>query len=250
MSDLNDNRDREGGLFSDDYEVPKRENPYKKKKKDTKDPAAAYLREEDEPIEPKRENPYLSKSKKKHTHKAPEESSEDLGENREAPPIDESRVTLDRDGAHLERRKLPIKERWNNFVFAHVKLICFIGGVILLLLFISAPAIYYGIQDAHEEAEKESKESLTFTYIQGLADRAEPPTWQDFENFYYKEQLNENGLTWFVPVGEDDRFEVWISGVSTTRRPAYVYLYDFDTGAKADLGQGSAELDAFLDQIS
>ena len=248
MADYNDNRDREGGLFSDDYEIPKRENPYKKKKKDTEDPAAAYLREEDAPVAPKRENPYLSKAKrKKNPIEAP---TEEVEEDREAPPVDESRVTRDENGSHIEKRKLPLKERWNNFIFSHVKLICFIGGVILLLLFISAPAIYYGIRDAHEETQKETKEPLTFTYVQGLTERAESPTWQDFEKFYYKEQLNENGLTWFVPIGDDGRFEVWISGVSTSQRPVYVYLYDFDTGAEADLCKGSAEFEAFLDQIS
>ena len=42
MADANENR--EGGLFSDDYEIPKRENPYKKKKKteQTEDKADAY----------------------------------------------------------------------------------------------------------------------------------------------------------------------------------------------------------------
>ncbi len=250
MSDLNDNR--EGGLFSDDYEVPKRENPYKKKKKETEDAAVAYLREEDEPVEQKRENPYLNKNKrkKKYRDKTAEEPMDKPAESREAPPIDESRVTLDRDGAHLERRKIPVKERWNNFIFTHVKLICFIGGVILVLLFISAPAIYYGIQDAHEAAEREEKEPLTFTYIQGLTDRAEPPTWKDFEKFYYKEEVNENGVTWFVPVEDGDRFEIWISGESTTLRPVYVHLYDFDTGAEADLTEGSADLEEFLKQIS
>ncbi len=250
MPDLNDNRDREGGLFSDDYEVPKRENPYKKKKKETEDTAAAYLREEDGPVGSKRENPYLNRSKKKQKGTTATEAENVIEEDREAPPIDESRVTLDKDGAHLEGRKIPLKERWNNFIFAHVKLICFIGGVILVLLFISAPAIYYGIQDAHEAAEKEAKEPLTFTYIQGLADRAEPPTWKDFEKFYYKEEVNENGVTWFVPVEDGNRFEIWISGASTNLRPLYVHLYDFDTGAEADLTKGLADLEEFLKQIS
>ena len=129
MSDLNDNR--EGGLFSDDYEIPKRENPYKKKKKTEKtdDPASVCVFSEDKPRETKRENPYKRKSPVK-------ENTEEV-ENTdvvEAPPVNNSGLYRDERGFHLPKHERSLKDRWDAFIFNHVKLICFIGGVMAVLL--------------------------------------------------------------------------------------------------------------------
>lgn len=238
MSDLNDNR--EGGLFSDDYEIPKRENPYKKKKK-TEDSAAAYVPTEDKPLEAKRENPY----KRKAVTPVQDQAATQESESGEAPPVDESRAFLDSDGAHLTKHEKPLRERWNDFIFSHVKLICFIGGVIAVLLFIAAPAIYYGVQDAREQAEQEAKDPLTLNYVKGLADKTSPITWSDLVSFPYDETVAADSVTWMIKVEHTD-FEVWISGVSTQKLPTYAYLYDMGTGEKVDLSEGLAELERFL----
>lgn len=243
MSDLNDNR--EGGLFSDDYEIPKRENPYKKKKKtdEPEDKAAAYVSTEEKPVETKRENPYKRRSR---TPKpSAEKSTDDDGEGREAPPMDDSRAYRDDDGIHLPKHQKPLRERWNDFIFSHVKLICFIGGVIVFLLFITAPTVYYGIQEAREQAEIEAKDPLTMNYVKGLADKSEPITWSDLVSFHYDETVAADSVTWMVKV-TDTNYEVWVSGVSTQKLPTYVYLYDMTTGDKVDLTRGLAELERFL----
>ncbi len=241
MAELND-RD-EGGLFSDDYEIPKRENPYKKKKKPdpTEDRAAAYVSAEDKPLETKRENPYKRKSP---PHK-PVKSEADT-EGREAPQISNDHTYRDQHGVHLERHEKSLKDRWDDFIFNHVKLICFIGGVIVLLLFISAPAIYYGIQDAREQAEQEAKEPLTMNYVRGLSDKASPITWSDLVSFPYDETIASDSVTWMIKVKDTD-FEVWISGVSTQKLPTYVYLYDMGTGDRVDLSEGLVKLEKFLE---
>ncbi len=240
MSDLNDNR--EGGLFSDDYEIPKRENPYKKKKK-TEDSAAAYVPTEDKPLEIKRENPY----KRKTATPVKDQAATQESESREAPPTDESHAFRDSDGTHLAKHEKPLRERWNDFIFSHVKLICFIGGVFVVLLFIAAPAIYYGVQDAREQAEQEAKDPLTMNYVKGLADKSEPITWSDFTRFYYEEQITSTGVSWRVSVGDGDRYLIIIGGANTRTLPDDVTLYDFHTNDKVDLTQGLMALEAFLE---
>ena len=240
MSDLNDNR--EGGLFSDDYEIPKRENPYKKKKKTEKtdDPASVCVFSEDKPRETKRENPYKRKSPVKENTEEVENT--DVGE---APPVNNSGLYRDERGFHLPKYERSLKDRWDAFIFNHVKLICFIGGVMAVLLFISAPAIYYGIQDAREQAEQEAKDPLTMNYVKGLADKSEPITWRDLVSFPYDETVASDSVTWMIKVKDTD-YEVWISGVSTQTLPNYVYLYDMRTGDRADLTEGLSELERFL----
>lgn len=238
MAELND-RD-EGGLFSDDYEIPKRENPYKKKKKteQAEDKAAASVPAEDKLREVKRENPYKRKPKRM---KVVYESTE----SREAPPVDDSRAFQDSDGTHLPKYEKSFGDRWNDFIFNHIKLICFIGGVIVVLLFISAPAIYYGIQDAREQAEQEAKDPLTLNYVKGLADKSTPITWSDLVSFSYDETDASDSVTWMFKVQDTD-FEVWISGTNTQKLPTYVRLYDMKTGDMVDLGEGLLALEDFL----
>lgn len=240
MADANENR--EGGLFSDDYEIPKRENPYKKKKKteQTEDKADAYVHCEDHPVEAKRENPY----KRKTPTSRPAKTAVD-DEDRELQSQSASRTYHDRDGVHLEKYEKSLKDRWDEFIFNHVKLICFIGGVVFLLLFISAPAIYYGIQDAREQAEQETKDPLTMNYVKGLADKTEPITWSDLVSFPYDETSSSDSITWMIKV-EDTEYEIWISGANTRNLPTYVYLFDMRTGDKVDLTQGLTELERFL----
>ena len=243
MGELND-RD-EGGLFSDDYEIPKRENPYKKKKKtdSADDPASAYVPTEDKPAE-KRENPYKHKTKERKPGKRGEIAAQGDGE---APPVDDSHTYRDQGGVHLLERKKPIRQRMSDFMFSHVKLICFIGGVIAVLLFISAPAIYYGIQDAREAAQNAEKEPLTMNYVKGLADKTSPITWEDLKKFPYDESTASESVTWRIDV-KDTRCQVWISGVSTQKAPTYVYMYDMSTGDKVDLSDGLMALEDFLEE--
>lgn len=210
MSDMNDHRD--GGLFSDDYELPKRENPYKKKKKVPADKAEAYVPTEDKPYE--------------------------SAEVTSSPPSREAET-------YEEAPRKGLRARWNDFMFAHVKLICFIGGVILVLLFISAPAIYDAAVDAQKQAELQSKPPLTLTYLHGLADKTSPITWSDLVSFPYDETVTSNSVTWMLEVQDTD-YEIWISGANTQVLPTYVYLYDMATGERVDLTEGSFALEAFL----
>ena len=227
MADQNENR--EGGLFSDDYEIPKRENPYKKKKKAPEDPAEVYVHTEDKPPKPKRENPYKRRTQREKDTVQPE---------REVFQSDEK-------GDHLPPRHKSLRDRWNDFIFNHVKLICFIGGVIAVLLFIAAPAIYYGVQDAKEQAEQEAKPPLTMNYVMGLADKSEPISWIDLVRFPYDETVTSDSVTWMLKVKDTD-YEIWISGSSTQTLPTYVYLYDMTTGDKVDLTEGLLALENFL----
>ncbi len=241
MADMNDQR--EGGLFSDDYEIPKRENPYKKKKQkeEPKDRSLDYVPSEDKPIPEKRENPYTRNKRKKDDPTSSSQVEEDT--TREA---DDTRIRDDDEGTHVESRPKSLKDRWSDFIFTHVKLICFIGGVIFLLLFISAPAIYDGIKAAQKEEELASKQPLTLTYVQGLADKSSPITWSDLVSFPYDESKTSDSVTWMIRV-KGTNYEVWISGKTTQNLPTYVYLFDMSTGDKVDLSEGLSAVEDFLE---
>lgn len=227
MAELND-RD-EGGLFSDDYEIPKRENPYKKKKPTPEESA----------------DPPRKVKKKKAEDKQEVSSPMDKVEDRPAPPLNESFLTEDEEGIHMPARDRSFKESWDGFIFNHVKLICFICGVIIFLLFVSAPAIYYGVQDAREQAEQNAKDPLTLNYVKGLADKSSPITWSDLVSFPYDETDASDSVTWMLKI-QGTSYEVWISGTSTQTLPTYVHLYDMRTGDMVDLEKGLAEVERFL----
>ncbi len=227
MADLNDRE--EGGLFSDDYEIPKRENPYKKKKS-----TSEALTDE-----PQR------KDKRKDRAKRSFSALDETEDEQQAPSQEPESLTEDEDGVHMPKRYRSLKDRWNDFIFRHVKLFVFICCMIGLLLFIAAPAIYYGVQDAREAAEIASKDPLTMTYVKGLADKSAPITWSDLVSFPYDETVASDSVTWMIKV-KDTNFEVWVSGTNTQTLPAYVYLYDMGTGDKVDLTKDLLELEEFL----
>ena len=213
MSEMQDGRENGGGLFSEEYIPQKRENPYKKKKK--------------EPSPPKAE---------KHP------SAEEWDVSGEAKPTP-------RDSASSKPRTKPLKERFDDFMFNHVKLIVFIAGVTVVVMLLGPFSVFRiaeWVEDAQKQSEMQEKGTLTLTYVKGLSDKAEPITWRDVERFYYEDRSSDKYCTWIFPV--EDGYEVWIGGASTARNPDYVTLYHIDTGRKVDLSEGLTALEKFLSE--
>ena len=192
---------------SEEYTPPKRENPYKKKKKETSPPSVDKW-----------------------------DSGGDFGDGQAELPSDEP-----------VQRKKSLKDRWDDFIFAHVKLIVFIAGVTVVVMLLGPFSVFRiaeWVEEAQKQAEMQEKDALSMTYLRGLCDRGDPLLWRDMERFYYEDRSSDTYCTWIIPV--DDDYQVWIGGASTARTPDYVTLYDTRTGRKVDLNKGLSTLDKFL----
>lgn len=180
--------------------TPKRENPYKKKKKQPSTPAIATAIEDTPPQE----------------------------------------------GIPTKPKK-SLKDRWDDFIFAHVKLMVFIIGVTVVMMLLGPFSVFRiaeWVEEAQIKAEMAERDKLTITYVQGLCDKAEPITWQDFQRFYIEDRSSDVYVTWIIPVEEG--YEVWMGGGSTTKMPDYVTMYSNKTGKKVDLTKGLSNLESYL----
>ena len=202
------NQDSEGGLFSDDYETPKKENPYLKKNREKARAEASS--------KPRRERP------------AREEAS------REAPTVSETD-----DG-----RGYTHKRTFSDWMFEHVKLIATVATVLVVLSLVLITDVVGMVEDLITQSQQADKEELSLNYVKGLAEKATPITWTDLEKFRRDESEADGTVTWMLTV-RDTSYEVWISGVSASRPPTYVYLYDMKTGDRMALGTDN--LDGFIE---
>ncbi len=212
---MQDNRENGGGLFSDDYIPPKRENPYKKKKKITPAPVV-----EDNP------------------------PADVWDTDRGFAPMDEP---ADADGGESAPRKKPLKDRFDDFMFAHVKLMVFIAGVTVVVMLLGPFSVFRiaeWVEDAQKQSEMQDKGVMSLTYVKGLCRKDSPITWNDVEKFYYEDRSSDTYCTWIIPVEEG--YEVWVGGGSTKKLPDYVAMYDSSTGRKVSLTEGVPALEAFL----
>ena len=183
---------------------------------------------------PKRENPY---KKKKKTPPPPPS------------PVEDDTPTQGDDVTTPSGKKKSLKERWDDFIFAHVKLIVFIIGVTVVVMLLGPFSVFRiaeWVEEAQKQAEMAEKDKLTVTYVQGLCDKAEPITWRDLERFYYDDRSSDKYCTWVIPV--EDKYEVWIGGASTQKMPDYVTMYSNTTGKKVDLTEGLFTLNEFLEE--
>lgn len=210
---MSDDRN-EGGFFSDDYETPKRENPYLKK------------------------NRVKAKAEKKER-----EGSNPFG-NEESPSAD----SADKPVSH--RKELPIdgegytrKRTFSDWMFEHVKLIAAILTIIVVLTLVLVTDVVEIVGDLITQSQQADKEELTLTYVKGLTEKSAPITWNDLDQFRREESKAQDSVTWMLSV-KGGQYELWISGVSTSRAPAYVYLFDMKTGDKMILGED--DFDTFI----
>ena len=222
MSENQQNRDpsEEGGLFSENYEVPKRENPYLKKNREK-----AKAEKAEKAAKPKREKPV----------RAAEEVT------LPSDPV-ESEDVVSADG-----EESPRKRTFSDWMFEHVKLIATIATVLVVLSLVLITDVVGVVEDLIYQSQQASKEELTLTYVQGLAEKSTPITWDDLDKFRRDETKAADSITWMVPV-KGSGYEVWISGVSTSKRPTYVYLFDMKTGDHMVLG--TDDFEAFIQSHS
>ena len=219
---MNENNEQNGGLFSDEYEAPKRENPYLKKNRD-KAKAEKVKAKKEKSAEG--ESPYVAVEDKplypaERTASAP------------APKEGEGYVR---------------KRTFSDWMFEHVKLIAAICTALVILSLVFITDVVSVVGDLITRSEQVDRVELTLTYVKGLSEKSSPISWGDLDSFKRDESKAKNSVTWMIPV-QGGQYELWISGTSTSRAPAYIYLFDLETGDKMVLGEDN--FDIFISQHS
>ena len=221
---MNENNEQNGGLFSDEYEAPKRENPYLKKNRDKAktEKAPKPPKEKKSKAAPETESPYVAVEDKP---LYPEEKR----------PL----VTPAREEGEGYVRK----RTFSDWMFEHVKLIATLATILVVLSLVLITDVVDVVEDLILQGQQADKEELSLTYVKGLSEKTGPVTWSDLAKFRRDENKTENTVTWMIPV-KGTSYEIWVSGADTSKSPNFVYLYDMQTGERMILGED--DFDAFI----
>ena len=224
------NENEQNGLFSEDYETPKRENPYLKKN-----------REKAKAEKPKRE-------KKSRQTESPYVPVEDKPTPAETPPADPH--TYDTPPAYDDPDRevgYTHKRTFSDWMFEHVKLIATIATILVVLSLVLITDVVSIVENLITQTQQADKEEITLTYVKGLSEMSQPITWQNLDKFVRDETKAKDSVTWMIPV-EGTEYELWVSGYSTDKPPVYAYLYDMRTGDRLVLGE--EDFDTFIEEHS
>ena len=217
---MNQNNEQNGGLFSDEYETPKRENPYLKK---TRDKAKAEKVKAKKEKFAETESPYVvAEDKPLYTEDQP------------AP-------------APAEGEGYVRKRTFSDWMFEHVKLIATIATILVVLSLVLITDVVGIVERIITQTQQADKEEITLTYVKGLSEMSQPISWQNLDKFRRDETTVTDSVTWMLKVEGTD-YELWVSGVSTEKPPVYVYLFDMKTGDRLVLGE--EDFDAFIESHS
>lgn len=217
---MNENNEQNGGLFSDEYEAPKRENPYLKKNRD-KAKAEKTKAKKEKPAEV--ESPYVAVE-------------------------DKSLYTEDQPApAPAEGEGYVRKRTFSDWMFEHVKLIATIATILVVLSLVLITDVVGIVERIITQTQQADKEEITLTYVKGLSEMSQPISWQNLDKFRRDETKATDSVTWMLKVEGTD-YELWVSGVSTEKPPVYVYLFDMKTGDRLVLGE--EDFDAFIESHS
>ena len=217
---MNENNEQNGGLFSDEYETPKRENPYLKKNRD-KAKAEKTKAKKEKPAEV--ESPYVAV-----------EDKPLYPEDQPAP-------------APAEGEGYVRKRTFSDWMFEHVKLIATIATILVVLSLVLITDVVGVVERIITQTQQADKEEITLTYVKGLSEMSQPISWQNLDKFRRDETKATDSVTWMLEVEGTD-YELWVSGVSTEKPPVYVYLFDMKTGDRLVLGE--EDFDAFIESHS
>lgn len=224
---MNENNEQNGGLFSDEYEAPKRENPYLKKNRDKAkaEKAPKPPKEKKSKAAPEPESPYVAVEDKP---LYPEEKRPAATPARE-------------EGGYVRKRT------FSDWMFEHVKLIATIATILVVLSLVLITDVVGVVENLITQSQQADKEEITLTYVKGLSEMGQPIAWQNLDKFRRRESKATDSITWMLEVEGTD-YELWVSGVSTDKPPVYVYLYHMRTGDRLVLGE--EDFDRFIEEHS
>ena len=218
------NENEQNGLFSEDYETPKRENPYLKKN-----------REKAKAEKPKREK----KSRETESPYVPvEDKPTATTPAYDTPPAYDD---PDREVGYTHKRT------FSDWMFEHVKLIATIATILVVLSLVLITDVVSIVENMVTQNQQADKEEITLTYVKGLSEMSQPITWQNLDKFVRDETKAKDSVTWMIPV-KGTEYELWVSGYSTDKPPVYAYLYDMRTGDRLVLGE--EDFDTFIEEHS
>ena len=216
----NENQNEGGGLFSDEYEAPKRENPYLKKNREK---AKAEKKQE------KQKQQVQTTDALRGEVTAVEWPAEQTAE----------RVT------HAEENEAPRRKSFSDWMFEHVRVIAALATVVVVLSLVLITDVVSIVENMITQSQQADKEEPTLNYVKGLTEKSTPITWADLQKFRYDRTDAKDSVTWMLPV-KGTSFELWISGVSTDKPPVYIYLYDMRTGDRLVIGE--EDFDTFIEE--
>ena len=225
---MNENNEQNGGLFSDEYEAPKRENPYLKKNRDKAkaEKAPKPPKEKKSKAAPEPESPYVAVEDKP------------LHPEAQRPVVTPARE----EGEGYVR-----KRTFSDWMFEHVKLIATIATILVVLSLVLITDVVGIVENLITQSQQADKEDITLTYVKGLSEMGQPIAWQNLDKFRRRESKATDSITWMLEVEGTD-YELWVSGVSTEKPPVYVYLYHMRTGDRLVLGE--EDFDRFIEEHS
>ena len=220
---MNENNEQNGGLFSDEYEAPKRENPYLKKNRD---------KAKAEKTKAKNEKPAEAASAYVATEDKPMTAEE--------APVSRPVYTPAREeGGYVRKRT------FSDWMFEHVKLIATIATILVVLSLVLITDVVGIVENLITQSQQADSEAISLTYIYGLTQKSEPIQWRDFEKFRHKVSKADDSVTWKLEVEGTD-YELWVSGASASKPPTDIWLIDWNTGDRMILGED--DLEEFLSE--
>lgn len=218
---MNENNEQNGGLFSDEYEAPKRENPYLKKNRDKAkaEKAPKPPKEKKSKAAPEPESPYVAVEDKP---LYPEEKRPVATPARE-------------EGEGYVR-----KRTFSDWMFEHVKLIATIATILVVLSLVLITDVVGIVEKLITQSQQADSEAISLNYIYGLTQKSEPIQWRDFEKFRHEVSQADDSVTWKLEVG-DTQYELWVSGADVNNPPSDIWLIDWNTGDRMTLGEDDLE---------
>ena len=215
---MSENNEQNGGLFSDEYEAPKRENPYLKKNRDK-------AKAEKAPKPPK----------EKKTKPAEAESPYVVTEDKPLYPVDQPAPAPAREeGGYVRKRT------FSDWMFEHVKLIASIATILVVLSLVLITDVVGIVENLITQSQQADSEAISLTYIYGLTRKSEPIQWRDFEKFRHEVSKADDSVTWKLEV-EDTQYGLWVSGADMSKPPSDIWLIDWNTGDRMILGEDDLE---------
>ena len=209
----NENPNEGGGLFSDDYEAPKRENPYLKKNREKAKAEKKQAKQAQIPVPPREE----------------------------VTAVEEPTPRV----SPVEEGESPRRKSFSDWMFEHVRVIAALATVVVVLSLVLITDVVSIVENMVTQSQQAEKEVLTLNYVKGLTEKSTPITWADLQKFRYDSTDAKGSITWMLPV-KGTSFELWISGVSTDKPPVYIYLYDMRTGDRLVIGE--EDFDTFIQE--
>lgn len=218
MNENQNHQNEGGGLFSDNYETPKRENPYLKKNRDK---AKAEKLKADKP---KREKP-ARPAEDASPYVAVEDKPLDT------PPVHRPE---ERETGYTHTRT------FSDWMFEHVKLIATIVTVLVILSLVLITDVVDVVGNLVTNIQQADSEAISLNYIYGLTQKSDPIQWNDFRKFRHEVSKADDSVIWKLEV-EDSNYELWVTGVDTNTPPTQIWLIDWNTGDRMTLGVDDLE---------